>query len=142
MKLSPSSIARATSSAAVAAIAPGLTSVDREDDKFYLRAQGKSEVPENGVDDVEFRMLDEQPPRALFRTASRQALFVYPLQQPVPNQRSHADRLEQIRLRVGWEQVGLSGDAQLERDMAPQQVQNFFGLRLQGVKVPDDEDYD
>lgn len=121
---------------------PGLTIVDRKDEKYYLRAQGKSEVPNDGTDDVEIRMLDETPPRALFRSATRQSIFVYPLQQPVPNQKSHAERLEAIRLRAGWDQIGLSGDSQLEKNMAPQQVQNFFGLRLQGVRIPDDEDYD
>ena len=121
---------------------PGLTIVERLDDKYYLRATGKSEVPSEGVDDIELKLLDETPPRALFRSATRQAIFVYPLQQPLPNQKSHAARLEAIRLRAGWEQVGLSGDAQLEKDMGVQQVQNFFGLRLQGVRVPDDEDYD
>ena len=32
---------------------------------------------------------------------------------------SYAERLEAIRLRAGWEQIGLSGDSQLEKDMAP-----------------------
>ena len=121
---------------------PGLAVVDRNDELFYLRATGKSEVPPEGTDDVEFRLLDELPPRALFRSSSRTSVFVYPLQQPVPNQKSHADRLDTIRLRLGWEQLSLSGDSALEREMGAQQVQNFFGLRLQGVRVPDDDDYD
>lgn len=116
--------------------------VERSDDSFYLRCTGTATVPADGVDDVEFRMLAETPPRALFRSATRQSVFVYPLQQPVPNQKSHAERLEQIRRRLGWETLGLAGDGALEAEMGRQQVQNFFGLQLRGVSIPKDYEYD
>ena len=93
----------------------GLVVAERIDDKFYLRCTAPAQVPNDGVDDIEFRMLDELPPRALFRSATRQAVFVYPLQQPVPNQKSHAQRLEAIRNRLGWEQGSL---CRLERAVA------------------------
>ena len=122
---------------------PGLTIVERDTPRFYLRAQAASQVPPDGTDDVEFRLLDELPPRALFRSSTRQSVFVYPLQQPVPNQKSHAERLEAIRTTLGWDTVGgLGGDSALERELGGRQVRNFFGLQLQGVAVPDyEEDY-
>ena len=116
----------------------GLQIVERRDEDKYLRATAVSEVPKEGVDDVEFRLLEETPPLALFRSATRQSLYVYPLQQPVPNQKSHADRLQQIRTRLGWEELGLAGDAALERDMAGAQVRNVFGLNFGGVKIPEE----
>ena len=118
----------------------GLTIAERADDKYYLRCTAAAAVPQDGVDDVEFRLLDELPPRALFRSATRQSVFVYPLQQPLPNQKSHAERLEAIRRRLGWETLGLAGDGALEQNMAGRQVQNFFGLQLKGIELP--EDYD
>jgi len=121
-----------------------LSIVERDDERYYVRAQAPSVV--NGldcVDDVEFLLrVDgaESAPRALFRSATRQSVFVYPLQQPVNNQKSHFQRLEAIRLRLGWENQGLSSDAALEKDMDGQRLGNFFGF-LGGVKVPDYEDY-
>ena len=117
-----------------------LTVAERVDEKYYLRCTAPSAVPQDGIDDIEFRLLDELPPRALFRSATRQSIFVYPLQQPLPNQKSHAERLEQIRSRLGWEQLGLPGDGALESEMGGRQLRNFFGLQLQGVSVP--EEYD
>ena len=56
------------------------------------------------------------------------------------NQKSHSERLEAIRLRVGWENDGIPGDAALEANMDAQKVGNFFGF-LRGVKLPDEDDY-
>ena len=39
-------------------------------------------------------------------------------------------------------QLGLAGDGALESELGTRQVRNFFGLQLQGVKLPDDEDYE
>lgn len=120
---------------------PGLTIVERNDERLYLRATAPAAVPTDGTDDVEFRLLDEAGgPRALYRSATRQSVFVYPLQQPIPNQKTHAERLERIRVRLGWESLGLAGDGALEANMGFRQARNFFGLQLQGISVP--EEYD
>lgn len=119
---------------------PGLKIVSRDDEKYYLRAEGKATIPVGGTDDVEFRILDELPPKATYRSATREALYVYPITQPVSNQQSHADRLEAIRKRLGWNNVGPPGDGILEKDLGFEQVKNFFGLQLQGAKVPDYDD--
>ena len=66
---------------------------------------------------------------------------MYPLQQPLPNQKSHTERLQRIRSRLGWEELGYAGDGVMEQDMGFQQAQNFFGLRLKGVEVPSDYAY-
>ena len=34
--------------------------------------------------------------------------------------------------------LGYAGDSEMERDMGLQQAQNFFGLRLRGVSVPEE----
>ena len=124
----------------------GIQIVERSDDSYYLRATAPSAVPTDGIDDIEFRLLPEVgAPRALFRTASRQAVFVYPLQQPIPNQASHAERLKAIRVRLGWEEAGLPVDgkaldaAMMERYKVPT-AKRIFGLELGGMSVP--EDYD
>lgn len=122
---------------------PGLEVVERDDTGRYLRATAPTVVSGlDAVDDIEFLLRTDSgaAPRALFRSSTRQSVFVYPLQQPVPNQKSHFDRLEAIRLRLGWENQGLSGDSALEAEMSGAKVGNFFGF-LSGVKVPDDEDY-
>ena len=123
---------------------PGLQIVERDDAGYYMHATAPTVVSGlDALDDVEFLLRTDAPgtaPRALFRSSTRQSVFVYPLQQPVPNQKSHFDRLEAIRLRLGWENQGLSGDSALEAEMAGARVGNFFGF-LSGVKVPDEEDY-
>ena len=110
---------------------PNLSIVERDDKGLYLRAQAISTVPKDGIDDVEFRLVDDPRSgvRALFRSATRQAVFLYPLQQPVPNQKSHTDRLEDIRLRLGWESLGLAGDGALEADMGAQKLGVHAGGR-------------
>jgi hypothetical protein len=46
----------------------------------------------------------------LYRSVSRDAVFVYPLQQPVADRGAHAARLEDLRSRLGW--AKLSYDAE------------------------------
>lgn len=121
---------------------PGLQIVERNDNDYYVRAQAPSKIPEDGTDDVEFLLRpDSAGPRALYRSSTRQSVYVYPLQQPVPNQQSHTERLDAIRLRLGWERLGLAGDSELEAKYFQQQnVRNVFGLMLRGVEVPTYED--
>ena len=122
---------------------PGLEIVEKDDSNYYMRAQALSSVSGlDAIDDVEFLLRGDAGavPRALFRSATRQSVFVYPLQQPVPNQKGHSERLEAIRQRLGWENQGLSSDSVLEAEMGGARVGNFFGF-LRGVQVPDDEEY-
>ena len=112
-----------------------------DDAKYYLRATGAAKVPPEGTDDLEFLLTsDSSGVTALYRSATRQRLFVYPLQQPVPNQDSHLARLRSVRKKLGWKERGYASDGEMEKNMGAQQVQNFFGLRLRGVSVP--EEYD
>ena len=98
-------------------------------------------MPQEGTDDLEFLLTaDKSGVTALYRSATRQRVFVYPLQQPLPNQDSHLARLRAVRSKLGWRELGYAGDGEMEKNMGAQQVQNFFGLRLRGVSVP--EEYD
>ena len=126
---------------------PGLTIVERDDKGLYLRATGTSTVPPDGTDDVEFLLRDGQDNdvRLLFRSATRQAVFLYPLQQPVANQESHVKRLASIRRRLGWTEAGLPTDGKsLDAEMMARYkvptATRWFGLELGGMKVP--EEYD
>ena len=101
-----------------------------------MRATATAQVPPDGTIDLEFRVNDEAT--TLLRSATRESLFVYPLTQPVNSQTEHAERLKRIRQRLGWKDLGYAGDSEMERDMGLQQAQNFFGLRLRGVSVPEE----
>lgn len=67
----------------------------------YLLAQFPSKVPPGGVDFVEFLVKSEDQ-IVLYRSVSRDTLYVYPLQQPVSDQGQIKERLEGIRKELGW----------------------------------------
>ena len=124
----------------------GLKIAEQDDARRYLRAVGVAAYPPYGVDDVEFLLRgggDESSPDLLYRSATRQSVFVYPLQQPVNNQKSHAERLAAIRGRLGWEEAGLPTDsgAELAAEMLTRfdvpVVDRFFGLEIRGMRVPE-----
>lgn len=128
---------------------PGLKIVEQDDGARYLRATGAATVPTDGVDDVEFIMRTEgdRADVLLYRSATRQSLFLYPLQQPVANQKSHELRLSSIRQRMGWEQAGLPSDGEyLANEMKTlydvPTATRWFGIQLGGGKAPgyDDDD--
>jgi len=126
---------------------PDLNIVDRDDERRYLRAVGAATVPPDGTDDVEFRLSTDGGIRLLYRSATRQSVFLYPLQQPVANQDSHAKRLLSIRRRLGWEEAGLPSDgAALATEMSDRYkvptAKRWFGIELGGSRVPSDDEYD
>lgn len=130
----------------VAAVAeePGLKIVEQDDTRRYLRATGPATVPPDGTDDVEFILNSDGAVRLLYRSATRQAVFVYPLQQPLANQVSHGQRLGSIRNRLGWEEAGLPTDGKkLDAEMSERYgvptATRWFGLELGGMRVPDDD---
>lgn len=138
--------------AVVAAVAeePGLKIVEQNDAVPYLRAEATAAVPPDGsgTDDVEFVLRDDGGVRLLYRSATRQAVFVYPLQQPLANQDSHIKRLASIRTRLGWEEAGLPTDGKaLDKEMMARYkvptAKRIFGLELGGMKpnYEDDDDF-
>jgi hypothetical protein len=132
----------------VAAVAeqPDLKIVEQDNTRRYMRATGPSAVPTDGTDDVEFVLRDGGDLRLLYRSATRQAVYVYPLQQPIANQESHQQRLSAIRARLGWEEAGLPSDG---KDLGSEMSQRYgvptakrwFGLEMGGMRVLDDDEY-
>lgn len=135
--------------AVVAAVTdePGLKIVEQDDTVPYLRAEAQATIPPDGTDDVEFVLRDDGGVRLLYRSATRQAVFLYPLQQPLNNQQSHIKRLASIRARLGWEEAGLPADGQaLDKEMMARYkvptAKRIFGLELGGMRAPSDDDDD
>lgn len=71
--------------------------------EYYLRAEFHwSFLTWKGTDDVEFRLI-EKDSLVSYRSASRDAIYVYPIQAPV-NTDQNKKRLEMIRSSLGWEE--------------------------------------
>ncbi|GAX15992.1 hypothetical protein FisN_22Hu151 [Fistulifera solaris] len=69
---------------------------------YYLHATLSS--PATGTDDIEFIIRPEDR-LALFRSASRTSVFVYPLTQPVTDGLRNRKRMEKIRDELGWQDL-------------------------------------
>ncbi|CAN8064972.1 unnamed protein product [Agarophyton chilense] len=67
---------------------------------YYLRAEFPSSF--RGVDDVEFRLIPEEA-LVTYRSASREAIFLYPLQTPI-NTDKNKTRLLDVRQALGWDE--------------------------------------
>lgn len=81
---------------------------------YYLHAEFPSAF--RGIDDVEFRLIKNDA-LVTYRSASREAIFVYPLQTPI-NTNKNRNRLLDIRRELGWEEFsgynifGIGNDVQ------------------------------
>ena len=76
--------------------------VEIDNDQHYLRAEAPSKV--GSVDDLEI-ILTPEDSLAFFRTASRQSVFVYPVQQPLPDGGTLKKRLDAIQRALKWDSV-------------------------------------
>ena len=83
----------------------GVVVVERDDEKPYRHVTAPSKVPPGSLDDVECR-LDAETRAGYVRSATRESIFVYPLQQPLSDAGTNMARLVRIRDELAWEDVG------------------------------------
>lgn len=76
--------------------------VEIDNEQHYLRAEAPSKV--GSCDDLEIILAPEDS-LAFFRTASRQSVFVYPVQQPLPDGGTLKKRLDSIQKALKWDSV-------------------------------------
>lgn len=67
---------------------------------YYMHAEFPSSV--RGTDDIEFRLVKSDS-LVTYRSASREAIYIYPIQTPI-NLEKNKTRLEDIRRDLGWEE--------------------------------------
>lgn len=88
----------------VLASTPGLTIVERDEAKLYIRAEATSAVPPSSIDDIEFALRRDDG-LVTYKSETRDTVFVYPVQRPLGCNDCHKKRLLDLRARLNWDDL-------------------------------------
>lgn len=88
---------------------PGLRVAVVNDTMYYLRAEGQSKVPQDGIDDVEFLLIPSEK-IVTYRSASRQNKYIYPYQVAIPDGGYQRQRMQGLLVQLGWVELNYAGD--------------------------------
>merc|ERR1712146_437869 len=75
---------------------------DRNNNIDRERKENPAPSERNNVDDIEF-LFNPEDGIFSYRAASRQSIYIYPLQQPIADRKLMDQRLNAIKDELGWE---------------------------------------
>eukprot|EP01041_Mallomonas_annulata_P003538 gene3538-7037_t len=109
--------------------------VDEDDDNHYIRAEAKSAIPPLGIDDVEF-VLNTRDKIVTYRSNSRE--LVYAGTQLIGDGGSNRNRLESVRRKLGWQEMGVAVE---ETEYLKQMENTNFFQRIQMASQPSEVNF-
>mmetsp|Transcript_24502 Transcript_24502/g.24743 ORF Transcript_24502/g.24743 Transcript_24502/m.24743 type:complete len:244 (-) Transcript_24502:49-780(-) len=106
-----------------------------DEDNHYIRAEAKSALPPLGIDDVEF-LLNTRDNIVTYRSNSRD--LVYAGTQLIGDGGANKNRLETVRRRLGWTEMGVEKEM---TDYIKMMDKTSFIKRIQMASEPSDVNF-
>eukprot|EP00597_Dinobryon_sp_UTEXLB2267_P008615 CAMPEP_0170084492 /NCGR_PEP_ID=MMETSP0019_2-20121128/19681_1 /TAXON_ID=98059 /ORGANISM="Dinobryon sp., Strain UTEXLB2267" /LENGTH=217 /DNA_ID=CAMNT_0010300619 /DNA_START=92 /DNA_END=745 /DNA_ORIENTATION=+ len=89
---------------------PYLKVADKDDSKFYIRAEAKSAVPPTGIDDIEL-LLNDKDNIITYRSNSRDVVMAG--SQVLGDAGSNRNRLDSIKRKLAVKEMGMTEDTEV-----------------------------